>query len=116
MRVVPVRRTWFALLAFWMFISCVAAPVLARSPLEVRDAAEGDPGDGVLRPRLVDGKIEDDPLKSDVTATVTVATPLSGRPAFAVWRSPVLVHLPVTGWYALTPRWLFLEGRWTYAP
>ena len=110
------RRTRLALLAILVLFAFVATPTLARAPYEMNDATEGDPGDGVLSPRLAELSSEGMPPTGDLRIAAPIGDRSTEPPAPRAWYFPWAVHVPLVGWYTAAPLWLFLEGRWTHAP
>ena len=110
------RRTRLALIAFLFLFAFVAGPTFARPPYEMNNATEGDPGDGVLSPRSKDPVSDYEPPTGGTTIAVPVGDSVLDRPAPYIWRFPLAIHVPVTGWITVAPLWLFIEGRWNHAP
>ena len=116
MRVLLSRRTRLAFLAVGLLFLFAHVPLQAATPLSINDATEGDPGDGVLRPR----SDETQPVHVPETGIVTPEVPIVDRDDTVVSplvnRLPLMIHLPGFGWCSLAPAWLIIQGRWTDAP
>jgi hypothetical protein len=116
MRVLLSRRTRLAFFAVGLLCLFLQVPLQAATPYSINDATEGDPGDGVLRPRSDETLPALAPEHGSVAPETPVADQDIGVVSPLVNRLPLLVYLPGLGWCSLAPAWLIIQGRWTDAP
>lgn len=106
-------RTLLILFCLMTFVLAHAAPALGRTPYRMKDAQEGDPGDGVLSPRAS----EQDAISAPAPDPEPVTSEAQGASASAVGRTGVVLvvapghgawFFPTTGrgWSALLQGWL----------
>jgi hypothetical protein len=107
-------RTLLSLLCLVVLVFALSAPAAGRSP-RMKDVREGDPGDGVLSPRVSAPDVIGDEAPAPEPEPATTAAPTVDTNAAAGGRS-LLILSPVhgawffptnaAGWTALVQDWL----------